>query len=164
LVPLVSKIKNIKMNLAKVIIIIILLLSGCQNQNYQDREDYIEINNKKIYIDVADDSSSRYMGLSGRNSLCPNCGMLFVFENSGEKTFVMRDMNFPLDIIWIKDDKIVKIDKNLPPDNDKNLEKYNSQSKIDFVLEVNGNFSVENEIKIGNEIKNLENYENNNLR
>jgi uncharacterized membrane protein (UPF0127 family) len=135
------------MNLTKVIIIIILLLSGCQNQTYQDKEGYIEINNKKIYIDIADDFSSRYMGLSGRDNLCPDCGMLFVFKDRGEKTFVMRDMNFPLDIIWIKDKKIVKIDKNLPPDNDENLEKYNSQSKVDFVLEVNGNFSLENKIR-----------------
>jgi uncharacterized membrane protein (UPF0127 family) len=31
----------------------------------------------------------------------------------------MRNMLFPLDIIWINDDEIIKIDKNLPPEGDK---------------------------------------------
>lgn len=152
------------MNLIKIIILTVFLLSGCQNGYQQSEKNFIEINNKKIYLEIANTSMSRYRGLSDREKLCQDCGMLFVFEKSEETTFVMRDMNFPLDIIWIKDNKIVKIDKNLNPDNSKSLEKYKSPSRVDFVLEVNGAFSDNNKIKVGDEIKNLEKYENNNLR
>jgi len=79
--------------------------------------------------------------------------MLFVFKDKRERTFVMRNMNFPLDIIWIKDDKIIKIDKNLPPEGAKPKKLYNSDKPVNYVLEVNAGFTDKYGIEISNEVE-----------
>lgn len=129
--------------------IVFISLSGCS----PSQENYLEVNNKKInIIDIADDGSSSYLGLSFRESLCANCGMLFYFKEKPETTFVMRNMLFPLDIIWIDNDEIVKIDKNLPPEGETPKNFYQSGRPVNFVLEVNGGFTEANNIKVGDKI------------
>jgi uncharacterized membrane protein (UPF0127 family) len=64
----------------------------------------------------------------------------------------MKDMLFPLDIIWIKDDKIVNLSRNLSPsDNPQN--QTDSVWLVNFVLEVNAGFIDNNDIKVGDEVK-----------
>ena len=113
----------------------------------------IIINDLKIKIEIAGDPYSRYRGLSGREELCANCGMLFVFPWQAKQTFVMRRMKFPLDIIWIKGDTIIKIDKNLPPEGAIPKNFYSSSESVDYVLEVNGGFTDRSNIKTGDVVK-----------
>ncbi len=113
---------------------------------------YIEINKIKIPIEIVDNVESRRLGLSYREVLDKNSGMLFDMENKGVVSFWMKDMNFPLDIIWIDGDKIVNISKNLPPAGSQPDLSYSSDLPIDFALEVNGGFCEENNIDIGDEI------------
>jgi uncharacterized membrane protein (UPF0127 family) len=61
----------------------------------------------RVYAEVADTSASRAQGLSGRKGLSADEGMLFVFEHSGKYGFWMKDMLFPIDIVWINEDGIV---------------------------------------------------------
>ena len=82
-----------------------------------------------------------------------NHGMLFIFDNYLQPSFWMKDMHFPLDIIWIKDNTIVKIDKNVPLENNQNLTKYKPQQPINKVLEVNAGYTRRYDIKVGNKIK-----------
>ena len=83
--------------------------------------------------------------------------MLFVFETKNvTPSFWMKDMQIPLDLIWIKDGKIVKIDKNAPvekdvPDN--KLKIYSAGSPIDYVLEVNAGYSEKNIIGEGSSVE-----------
>lgn len=46
-------------------------------------------------------------GLSGRQSLPPNNGMLFSFERDEKWCFWMKDTRFPIDIVWLNDSKQV---------------------------------------------------------
>lgn len=55
-------------------------------------------------LEVADSSGRQQRGLSGRSGLDDGTGMLFVFDGPGRYSFWMKDMLFPLDIIWVKDD------------------------------------------------------------
>ena len=75
--------------------------------------------------------------------------MLFPFDNKQNHTFVMRDMMFPLDIIWIDENKIVKIDKNLPPEGHDFKKLYSSNQPVNNVLEVNAGFTDKKNIKVG---------------
>ena len=50
---------------------------------------------------VADTYAKRYTGLSDTESLASNEGMWFVHDSSGSYAYVMRDMDFPLDIIFV---------------------------------------------------------------
>jgi len=68
-------------------------------------------------LELADTDAERYQGLSGRERLGPNEGILFDFERPGSWGIVMRDMLIPIDIIWLDEDKaVVTIVKNAPPE------------------------------------------------
>lgn len=65
---------------------------------------------------VADTPTLKEIGLSYRKSIAQNEAMLFVFQKPGQYKFWMKDMNFPIDIIWLSSDKkIVYVKKNLSP-------------------------------------------------
>lgn len=119
----------------------------------------IKINNTEIEIEVAKSKEERQIGLSKRNSLGENKGMLFVFTKDSRPVFWMKDTLIPLDIIWINDGKIIGIDKYVKPEpsvNDSQLKKYSSPSIVDYVLEVNGGFCDKNDIKVGQSLSGLE--------
>ncbi len=120
-------------------------------------EKTVTINTAKISVQIADTKEKRVKGLSGVNSLPEDGGMLFVFESKGVTTlFWMKDMLIPLDIIWIGDGKVIKIDKNvpIPPTGyrDANIKTYSPGQPIDYVLEVNAGFSDKNKIKVGDTV------------
>ncbi len=54
-----------------------------------------------ILVRVADTDKTRELGLSYFDALPDGQGMLFVFPQMGTYSFWMKDMNFPLDIVWI---------------------------------------------------------------
>lgn len=117
----------------------------------------IKIADVKVPVEVTNNEELRKKGLSGRISLEENGGMLFVF---GKKdvfpSFWMKDMKFPIDIIWINNGKVVKIDKNIqPPEvgiSDSQLTLYRPDKPIDYVLEVNSGFSEKNKVEVGNTV------------
>lgn len=84
------------------------------NQNY--RFPRVAIRDKRYGLEVADSDSEREKGLGGRESLCAECGMLFVFEQPGQYAFWMKDMRFPLDIIWLSGDRVVFAAHDVEPD------------------------------------------------
>ncbi len=117
----------------------------------------ISINQKDISVFVAKSDTERTKGLAGITSLDASSGMLFVFDNpTRPQTFWMKGVSFPIDIIWIKDNKIVKIDKNVPtPDPttpDDNLPRYSAGVPVNYVLEVNAGYSDNNSIKVGDDV------------
>ena len=116
----------------------------------------IKINDIKIIAEIANTDQSRQNGLSFREKLDENSGMLFVFNTPLKPFFWMKDMKFPLDMIWIMDNKIVDINNNVPipkPDTPLNqLPKYSPKEKVNYVLEVNGGFADKNNIKVGDNV------------
>ncbi len=60
-----------------------------------------------ILVRVVDTEKTRELGLSYFKSLPSNQGMLFVFPQADTYGFWMKDMKFPLDIIWINDSFII---------------------------------------------------------
>ncbi len=112
----------------------------------------VTINGAKIEVELADTSAKRMKGLSGRQSLAPDKGLLFLFNRPGIYSFWMKDMNFPIDIIWIGPDyRIVDITYNLTPDTFP--KSFRPQMPAKFVLEVNAGFARERGIKIGDKIE-----------
>jgi len=113
---------------------------------------YLKINNTGIDLEIADTLEKQITGLSYRESLDQKSGMLFVFPVKEMKSFWMKDMKFSLDIIWIDEDRIIKIDKSLPiagPNPDK---RYYSSEPVNYVLEVNGGFADLHNIKVGDRV------------
>lgn len=129
---------------------LILSVSAC---GVKSKNNVALINGHKIKLRVADDNKERWQGLSGVASLSKDEGMLFVFPDYRKRVFVMRNMLIPLDIIFIKDNKIIDIYKNLPPEGENYKERYSSSLPVNYVLEINAGESDYFKIKVGDEIK-----------
>src|SRR5664279_2881599 len=65
----------------------------------------LSIGQSTINIEIADTEAERTLGLGNRSTLPENNGMLFVFDKPGNYGFWMKDTNFPLDFIWIDENK-----------------------------------------------------------
>lgn len=108
----------------------------------------IKVGNTEVNITIADSEEERKKGLAGVTKLGDNEGMLFVFDSKDvTPSFWMKDMLIPIDIIWINDGKVIKIDKNVPNSDQSKL--YTAPEPIDYVLEVAAGFSDKNNLKVG---------------
>lgn len=116
------------------------------------------INNQTFNIVIAKDSKEKEIGLSDKKDLADNEGMLFLFETSDYYSFWMKNMKFPIDIIFIKDDKIINIYENAQPPKSPNddIPIYQPKSPADKVLEINAGLSSKYSFKEGDVVK-LEN-------
>jgi len=78
----------------------------------------VSVDGKVYTLDVVETEEKRAVGLGGRESLCSACAMLFVFEKPGNHAFWMKGMNFPLDIVWLLDDTVVHIERQVAQDSE----------------------------------------------
>ena len=127
-------------------------------KDYVYTKSTVAVSDQVINVELANSNTKISKGLSGRNSLEEGNGMLFVFDKNDTKpSFWMKGMKFSIDIIWIKDEIIVKIDKNVPPADkntpDNEIPRYNPEGYIDYVLEVNAGFSDKYNIKENDRIE-----------
>ncbi|OHA92045.1 MAG: hypothetical protein A3J09_00920 [Candidatus Zambryskibacteria bacterium RIFCSPLOWO2_02_FULL_51_21] len=89
-----------------------------------------------LVLEIANTDAERTQGLSGRASLPAGTGLLFVFESPGKYGFWMKDMNFPIDIVWLGDGMLpVGIEKNVSPDSYPQV--FYPPVPVRYVLEVN---------------------------
>lgn len=117
---------------------------------------YVKIAGQKIKVDLALTPAQQNQGLSGRSALLENEGMLFVFDTPGKYSFWMKDMNFPIDMIWIQgentaDLKIVYIKKNARPE--LYPETYGPDREANYVLEVVSGFAEKNNLQVGDSVE-----------
>ncbi len=114
----------------------------------------VQIAGQRVRVDVALTSVEQEQGLSGRESLAENTGMLFVFEKPGKYPFWMKDMNFPIDIIWIGEDmKVVYIKKDARPELFPETYGPGADDKeAKYVLEVKSGFADKNNLQIGDTV------------
>ena len=112
----------------------------------------IIIGNVVVRVKIAASPAEKQKGLSGRNFMRKNSGMLFVFSQPDLYPFWMKDMKFPIDIIWFDENlRIINIEKNITPDSFP--KKFTPQLPAKYALEVNGGWSDKNKIKEGVNIK-----------
>lgn len=143
------------MNKNRIFGVLILLISGL----FVGGVFYLKgnsIDNKKLSlgkcdfnIEVISNEEQRKKGLSDRDSLCQNCGMLFLFEQEGIYSFWMKDMRFSIDMIWLRDDEVIDIKQNI---NYQSRDIYSSKEKADGVLELNAGDASRCKIKIGDSL------------
>lgn len=109
-------------------------------------ENGIEINGTALDIEIAKDLTQQVKGLSGRQSLPEDRGMLFVYNEPQNLSFWMKDMNFAIDIIWIGSDwRVIDITQNARPNSFP--KRFRPSSSAQYVLEVNSGFVEGNNIK-----------------
>ena len=108
----------------------------------------------EIPVEVADTLKKRSLGLGQRTTLKKGWGMLFVFEKRKPHRFWMKDMQFPLDIIWLDNHRIVHIIHNAKPANSRDEpEVMTSPVQVNFVLEIAAGRATKLRLKTGQRMK-----------
>jgi len=121
------------------------LLPGAENIK---KTAILVLDNTRVYLDIANTEGARIKGLSDRGELSYYQGMIFVFPVDGIYGFWMKDMKFPLDIIWIdKDYRIVHIENNISPDTYPNS--YIPERKSRYVIELHSGFAKAHNFVVG---------------
>jgi uncharacterized membrane protein (UPF0127 family) len=93
-----------------------IIVGGVAPSNNGYRQVNITVNDVKLVADIAENSTQRSKGLSVKDTLNENEGMLFVFSAEREHSFWMKNMKFPIDIIWLDDDQeVVHVEHSLEP-------------------------------------------------
>ena len=111
----------------------------------------IKIGQMTIDAQLATTKEELILGLSGRKGLTSNEGLFFIFPSPGWKIW-MKDMNLPIDVIWISEDlKIVYIVENMTPESYPKT--YVSPTPTKYVLEIAQGSVQQYEIKIGQNIE-----------
>lgn len=114
---------------------------------------YIGLGGKTVKAEVVTTPKGWEQGLSGREGLGNYSGMLFDFPTFHNPVFWMKNMKFPIDIIWLSDSTIVDITKNVPvPDNPTNLPTYSPKVKVNRVLELPANWVDSHGVSIQDQI------------
>lgn len=101
----------------------------------------VRVNDRTIIADLAVTGVDRQQGLSGRSALGEDEGLFFVFTHDSRHKFWMKEMNFPIDIIWLdRNLKVVGIKENALPESypDEVFEPQYGDAR--YVLEVNAGF------------------------
>ncbi|MDD5341084.1 MAG: DUF192 domain-containing protein [Patescibacteria group bacterium] len=145
--------KNLKILVPVAVVLIFIALVACVYFYYvQSAMATVTIRGHVIKAQVADSPEEQALGLSGKKNLGDNSGLLFVYSDSRYRTFWMKDMKFPIDIIWINDNKIVYIEKNAPVPADPENPAIFTKGEVNRVLEVKAGWTDKNNIQVGDEV------------
>ena len=113
-----------------------------------------EINTTLASVDVriADSERERHVGLGNTETLDDGEGMLFVHPASGSYTYVMRNMSFPIDIIFIDaEGRITEIHHAPVAENPQDPERrYPGRGR--YVLEVPRGWTNETGVSVGDRV------------
>lgn len=112
----------------------------------------VYLGEKVFKVEVADTSKLRTLGLSGHEPLSGDEGMFFVFEKEGVYGFWMKDMLFPIDIIWIDKNFIINhIESEVLPGTYPKV--FAPKEEALYVLELQSGEAKRSNIKIGDSVK-----------
>lgn len=109
-------------------------------------------------VELAITPDEQIQGLSDRPTLAPGSGMLFVYERQSRYSFWMKNMHFPLDIVWIGIRcTVVDVTLNAPPPEPgqtlDQLPLYSPVLPARYVLEINAGEADANGIRAGAPVK-----------
>lgn len=145
-----------KINKLFIITIIFILIICCNNKIFsaikQTKIVQAKINNNLVSLEVVSSEKDKENGLMNRQSLNENQGMLFLFDKPQQVYFWMKNVNFPLDFLFIKKNKIVTISSQVPVCKNNTCPIYPSIQPVDSVIELSAGFCSKYNIKVGQKI------------
>jgi uncharacterized membrane protein (UPF0127 family) len=112
----------------------------------------LTIGTLKVQAEIADTDQARQRGLMHRTRLCPNCGMLFIFEKAGRYDFWMKNTPLPLSIAFIAaDGNIINIEEMQP----KAVARHSAQGAALYALEMNSGWFRKHGVVAGRKVQGL---------
>ena len=108
----------------------------------------------RVEAAIADNGSLRYTGLSETDDLPEDRGMLFVYEEEQSLNYVMRNMSFPLDIVFVHaNGTIDSVHERRAPNPGENGESIRASGEGRYVLEVNRGWTDERGVEPGDRVE-----------
>ena len=129
---------------------VLALLVACSASPSGDR---MSIRDASVTIEVVDTPAHQQRGLGGRDDLRWNSGMLFVYDTPGHVTMWMKDMRFDIDIVWIRESRIVDMAWRAPHAVPEPLPIYRPREPADTVLEVPAGYAEAHGWRIGDLVR-----------
>jgi uncharacterized membrane protein (UPF0127 family) len=128
-----------------------------QNNNFFEKTNnseikYAKIAGQTIKVTLATTLLEQERGLSGKEILKEDEGMLFVFQKPSKNYFWMKDMKFSIDIIWIDENfRVIYLEKGVSPESYPLA--FGPKENSKYVLEVLAGFSEKNNLKEKDSVK-----------
>lgn len=115
----------------------------------------LKIGNSEVAIEIARTAAEQEKGLGNRASLEVSRGMLFVFSEPLTPAFWMKDMHFPIDMVWVKNDHVIGFEENVDPQigaSDRELKTYEPTDTVDSVVELHAGAVRMFGVRVGDEV------------
>ena len=108
-----------------------------------------------VEVRVADTQQERFTGLSDTDSLAADEGMLFVHVREGDRAYVMRDMAFPIDIIFVGANGTITAvhEASVPPPGTEEADLTRYRGRAELVLEVNRGWADRHGVGVGDRVR-----------
>lgn len=117
----------------------------------------MRVGNAELSVEIRKTPMERTHGLSGRPDLQNDRGILFVFEEPDVYPFWMKEMRFPIDIIWIERGSditgqpiVADVTANISPDSFP--ERFTPPVPVRYAIEVNAGWAEQHGIQIGDPV------------
>jgi uncharacterized membrane protein (UPF0127 family) len=140
-------------------VVLALLFVGVMVSYFSNRRletTVIRVREKNLTVYVARTYKQQFTGWSNRDSMGPVDGMLFPFGLKGRQAMVMRDMRFPIDIVWLDNGVVVDIAPNAVPEpgvSEANLFLYRPRAEANVVIEFRAGLAQELGLSIGDRVE-----------
>lgn len=146
---------GIRMFLKIMALIFFIFLSGFRcDQNLKSDLPVVslKIDNQQILVEVANKPATRSAGLMFRQKMDQDVGMLFVFPNSEQRAFWMKNTFIPLSIAFADEKGTILNILEMPPQTE---ESFFSKGPAKFALEMNATWFAKHGIRTGDSINGL---------
>jgi len=101
-----------------------------------------------LKVEIVSTDEGKRQGLSGRISLASDQGMLFVFDRPQVHSFWMKDMHFPIDMIWLDENyRVVDVTHDAQPSSYPAT--FSPKIPAQYVLEVNAGLAESFNVGVG---------------
>jgi uncharacterized protein len=108
---------------------------------------------KAVQAEVMVEDQDRAMGLMFRPSLPQDRVLLFVFEGLGFHGIWMKNCRFPIDIVWLDEERlVVHVAEAVPPCRKDPCPSYEPMRKAVFVVEMNAGLAAREGVEIGRQV------------
>jgi uncharacterized protein len=135
------------------LISISLYIAGCSAKIPAGRNATACFGSTCLASEVMSTPEQRELGLMYRDSIECDRAMIFVFEKEGNYSFWMKNMKFPIDIIWVgADKKVVHVEKEVPACDTADCPVYSPGASAATVIETCPGFSDSNNISLGTDV------------
>jgi uncharacterized membrane protein (UPF0127 family) len=116
-------------------LVVFVALVGAALAGLLDEPNTVKVGDSSFKVKIANDQQELETGLSKTPSLAQGEGMIFVFSSPSYWPIWMKDMSYPIDIVWLDENKnVISVDRNVAPSTYPDM--FMPQDPASYVLEV----------------------------